>query len=114
LAYNVAARRRIPAEHWRDAAQQGLIAGLTAAGYPAAWDKVPGFSCTIGDSILKYRGWGAGYEHSRFAEHRNGFTVWYEAGGEVVGVVSLNADDDYRLADELVRSHAPLANAPHS
>jgi len=109
LAYNVTARRRIPAEHWRDAAQQGLIAGLTAAGVSAVWDKVPGFSCTIGESVLKYRGWGTGYEHSRLVEHRNGFTVWYEAGGEVVGLLSLNADDDYKLADELVRSHTPMA-----
>jgi 3-phenylpropionate/trans-cinnamate dioxygenase ferredoxin reductase subunit len=108
LAYNVTAGRHIPAEHWRDAAQQGLIAGLSAAGHPAAWDKVPGFSCTIGESTLNYRGWGTGYEHSRLVEHRNGFTVWYESGGKVVGVLSLNADDDYRLADQLVRSHTPM------
>ncbi len=109
LAYNVTAGRRIRAEHWRDAAQQGLIAGLSAAGHTAAWDKVPGFSCTIGESTLKYCGWGSGYEHSRLVEHRNGFTVWYESSGEVVGVLSLNADDDYRLADQLVRSHTPMA-----
>jgi NADPH-dependent 2,4-dienoyl-CoA reductase/sulfur reductase-like enzyme len=109
LAYNVTAGRRIPAEHWRDAAQQGLVAGLSAAGQPAAWDKVPGFSCTIGDSILKYRGWGTAYEHSRLVDHRNGFTGWYDAGGEVVGVLSFNADDDYQLADELVRRHAAIA-----
>ena len=52
LAYNVTARRRIPAEHWRDAAQQGLVAGLSAAGHEAAWHKVPEFSCTIGESTL--------------------------------------------------------------
>jgi 3-phenylpropionate/trans-cinnamate dioxygenase ferredoxin reductase component len=109
LAYNVTAGRRIRAEHWRDAAQQGLIAGLSAAGHTAAWDKVPGFSCTVGESTLKYCGWGSGYEHSRLVEHRNGFTVWYESSGEVVGVLSLNADDDYRLADQLVRSHTPMA-----
>jgi 3-phenylpropionate/trans-cinnamate dioxygenase ferredoxin reductase component len=109
LAYNVTAGRRIRAEHWRDAAQQGLIAGLSAAGHTAAWDKVPGFSCTVGESTLKYCGWGAGFEHSRLVEHRNGFTVWYESSGEVVGVLSLNADDDYRLADQLVRSHTPMA-----
>jgi hypothetical protein len=34
------------------------------------------------------------------------FTVRYEAGGEVVGVLSLNADDDDKLADALLRSHA--------
>jgi 3-phenylpropionate/trans-cinnamate dioxygenase ferredoxin reductase subunit len=108
LAYNVTAGRRIPAEHWRDTAQQGLVAGLSAAGHTAVWDKVPEFSCTIGDSTLKYRGWGSGYEHSRFVDHHNGFTVWYESGTEVVGVLSLNADDDYRLADRLMRSHAPM------
>ena len=108
LAYNVTAGRRIRAEHWRDAAHQGLVAGLSAAGHEAAWNKVPEFSCTIGESTLKYRGWGAGYEHTRLVEHRDGFTVWYESGGEAVGVLSLNADDDYRLADQLVRSHAPM------
>jgi len=109
LAYNVTAGRRIRAEHWRDAAQQGLIAGLSAAGHAAAWDKVPEFSCTIGESTLKYRGWGTGYEHSRLIEHRNGFTVWYESGGAVIGALSFNADDDYKHVDQLVRSHAPLA-----
>lgn len=109
LAYNVTARRRVPAEHWRDAAQQGLVAGLTAAGTPAVWNKVPGFSCTIGESVLKYRGWGTGFEDSKLVEHRDGFTVTYAAGGEVVGVLCLNAEDDYRLADELVRSHTPVA-----
>jgi NADPH-dependent 2,4-dienoyl-CoA reductase/sulfur reductase-like enzyme len=108
LAYNVTAGRRIRAEHWRDAAQQGLIAGLSAAGHAAAWDKVPGFSCTIGESTLKYCGWGIGYEHSRLVEHHNGFTVWYESSGEVVGVLSLNADEDNRLADQLVRSRSPM------
>lgn len=104
LAHNVTAGRRIPAEHWRDAAHQGHVAGLTAAGFPAAWDTVPGFSCTIGTSVLKYRGWGVGYDRVRFVDHHTGFTVWYEAGGEVIGVLTLNADDDYRRADELLRS----------
>ena len=109
LAYNVTAGRRIRAEHWRDAAQQGRIAGLSAAGHAAAWDTVPGFSCTVGESTLKYCGWGIGYGHSRLVDHRNGFTVWYESSGEVVGVLSLNADEDYRLADQLVRAHTPMA-----
>jgi NADPH-dependent 2,4-dienoyl-CoA reductase/sulfur reductase-like enzyme len=103
LAHNVTAGRRIRAEHWRDAAQEGYVAGLTAAGFSAAWDQVPGFSCTIGDSVLKYRGWGS-YETSRLVDHHNGFTVWYEADGDVVGVLTLNADDDYRRAEELLRA----------
>ncbi|HEY6575413.1 MAG TPA: NAD(P)/FAD-dependent oxidoreductase, partial [Mycobacterium sp.] len=102
------AGRRIRAEHWRDAAQQGLIAGLSAAGHAAAWDKVPGFSCTIGESTLKYRGWGIGYEHSGSSSITTGSPVWYESSGEVVGVLSLNADEDNRLADQLVGSRSPM------
>lgn len=110
LAVNVTAGRPVAAEHWRDAAHQGRVAGLTAAGYPAAWDIVPGYSCTIGDAILKYRGWGARYEQSHLVEHRDGFTVWYEARGEVVGALTFNADDDQRRAEQLLRSHAPMAS----
>jgi NADPH-dependent 2,4-dienoyl-CoA reductase/sulfur reductase-like enzyme len=102
LAHNVTAGRPVRAEHWRDAAHEGLVAGLTAAGVAAAWDQVPGFSCTIGDSVLKYRGWGGEYDASRFVDHHNGFTVWYEADGDVVGVLTLNADDDYRHAGKLL------------
>jgi len=103
LAHNVTAGRSIRAEHWRDAAQEGLVAGLTAAGFPAAWDQVPGFSCTIGDSVLKYRGWG-NYDTCRLVDNHNGFTVWYESGGEVVGVLTLNSDEDLSHAEELLRA----------
>ncbi|MEO3760990.1 NAD(P)/FAD-dependent oxidoreductase [Mycobacterium sp. B14F4] len=103
LADNVTAGRPVPAEHWRDAAFQGYVAGLSAAGVRAAWDTVPGYSCTIGASVLKYRGWGPGYDHSRIVDHHNGFTVTYEANGDVVGVLTLNADDDNRRAGELLR-----------
>ena len=98
LAYNVTAGRHIRAEHWRDAAQQGLVAGLSAAGRQAAWDKVPEFSCTIGEATLKYRGWGIDYEDSRLVDHHNGFAVYYESAGDLVGILTFNADDDYRRA----------------
>ncbi|KUH81442.1 MULTISPECIES: FAD-dependent oxidoreductase [unclassified Mycobacterium] len=102
LAHNVTAGRRVPAEHWRDAAHQGYVAGLTAAGFPAAWGTVPGFACTIGTSVLKYSGWGVDYDNARFVDHHTGFAVWYEAGGDVVGVLTLDADDDYRRAVALL------------
>ncbi|OBB57146.1 pyridine nucleotide-disulfide oxidoreductase [Mycobacterium sp. 852013-51886_SCH5428379] len=104
LAYNVTARRAIPTEHWRDAADQGEIAGSSAAGYPMAWGAVPGFFCSIGDVRLKYRGWGLPYDRAHLVEHRDGFTVRYEAGGEPVGVLCLNADEDYRAAGEKLRN----------
>jgi NADPH-dependent 2,4-dienoyl-CoA reductase/sulfur reductase-like enzyme len=87
LAHNVTAGRRVAAEHWRDAAQQGLVAGLTAAGYPAVWDKVPGFTCSIGTFTLKYRGWGGPWETCNLAERRNGFSATYHSGGWTVGTL---------------------------
>jgi NADPH-dependent 2,4-dienoyl-CoA reductase/sulfur reductase-like enzyme len=109
LAYNLAAGGRIPTEHWRDAADQGEIAGASAAGFPVPWNAVPGFICSIGGTRLKYRGWGVPHKRSRIVDHRDGFTVWYEAGGQLVGVLSLNADEDHRQADEMLRAHTPLS-----
>ncbi len=87
IAHNVTAGRRIPAEHWRDATQQGRIAGMGAAGYSAAWGDVPEFSCTIGQSELTYRGWGTCYEDCGIVDRRGGFTATYRSGDEVVGVL---------------------------
>lgn len=91
LAHNVVAGRSVAAEHWRDAAQQGLVAGLTAAGYPASWDRVPGFSCTIGAFTLKYRGWGSGWDSCVVSERRNGFTATYSCAGTILGTLDATA-----------------------
>ncbi|WP_347221069.1 FAD-dependent oxidoreductase [Mycolicibacterium poriferae] len=85
LAYNVAAGRQVVSEHWRDAALQGRVAGLTAAGVSAQWDTASGFSCTIGTSRLAYRGWGGPYERCRVVDQRDGFVATYHDGGDIVG-----------------------------
>ncbi len=36
-----------------------------------------------------------------------GFTVWYEAGGATVAVLTCNADDDYELGESLIRAGKP-------
>ena len=107
LAYNTSAGRRIAVEHWQDAADQGAIAGAAAAEVDAKWDAVPGFWTTIGDSDVKYHAWGDGYESSRLLQRDDGFTVWYERDGATVGVLTLNADDDYDLGERLVKEGAP-------
>ncbi|RDH76970.1 NAD(P)/FAD-dependent oxidoreductase [Mycolicibacterium moriokaense] len=94
LAYNTTAGRRIPSEHWHDATEQGRVAGAAAAGYPAGWDSVPEFCCAIGKYELTYRGWGAQFDTSGLTENRDGFTVTYETGGHVVGVLSATASRD--------------------
>ena len=92
LAHNVTAGRRIASEHWRDATEQGRIAGSVAAGYSAAWGDVPEFTCAIGRYELNYRGWGVRYRDSEMDENRDGFTVTYRSGHEVVGVLTATAN----------------------
>lgn len=107
LAFNAGAGRRLPVEHWQDADDQGAVAGRNAAGGSATWDAVPGFWSTIGEATIKYHAWGDGYEHSRFIDHGDGFTVWYEARGVAVGVLTHNRDDDYDRAEELIAEGRP-------
>lgn len=107
LAHHDVARRHVATEHWQDAADQGSIAGACAAGQQSKWDGVPGFWTTIGDATLKYHAWGDGYERSRMLDHGNSFTVWYESGDAVVGVLTYNADDDYDLGERLIAEGRP-------
>lgn len=107
LAYNTSAGRRIATEHWQDAADQGAIAGASAAGVDSGWDGVPGFWTTIGDCDVKYHAWGDGHDSSRLLLRDDGFTVWFARDGATVGVLTLNADDDYDLGERLVKEGAP-------
>ncbi|RPA20095.1 NAD(P)/FAD-dependent oxidoreductase [Gordonia sp. OPL2] len=107
LATNSTAGRPITIEHWQDASDQGAVAGACAAGAEDDWAEVPGFWTTIGADTVKYHAWGDGYERSRLIEHDDGFTVWYEAGGAVVGVLTHNADDDYDLGEKLIHAARP-------
>lgn len=91
LAHNVAAGRRVIAEHWRDAALQGRVAGLTAAGHSASWDRVPGFSCVVGGFTLAYRGWGGRHDRCTVREQANGFTATYSLQGSLVGKLDATA-----------------------
>jgi NADPH-dependent 2,4-dienoyl-CoA reductase/sulfur reductase-like enzyme len=113
LAYNTSVGRRIATEHWQDAADQGAIAGASAAGVDAGWDSVPGFWTTIGDSDVKYHAWGDGHETSRLLRSEDGFTVWYERDGAAVGVLTLNADEDYELGERLIRDGSPAPVPMH-
>ena len=40
--------------------------------------------------------------------HPDGFTVWYEADGTAVGVLTCNADDDYELGGRLIEAGEPV------
>lgn len=102
-AFNATAGRHIAVEHWQDAVDHGQIAGAVAAGDEAQWDGVPGFWTTIGDATVKYHAWGDGYDSTRLIDHADGFTAWYERDGATVGVLTMNADDDYEGGETLIR-----------
>jgi 3-phenylpropionate/trans-cinnamate dioxygenase ferredoxin reductase subunit len=106
-AFNAAAGRHLPVEHWQDAMDQGEVAGAVAAGQPSKWDAVPGFWTSIGEATVKYHAWGDGYQSSRLLARDNGFTVWYEKDGSAVGVLTCNADDDYDLGETLIAEGRP-------
>ncbi|MEU0496605.1 FAD-dependent oxidoreductase [Mycobacterium sp. NPDC006124] len=107
FAFNTAAGRHVAVEHWQDAVDHGEVAGAQAAGATATWHAVPGFWSTIGDATVKHHAWGDGYDHSRVVDHDEGFTVWYEADGKTVGVLTCNADDDYDLGEKLIAEGRP-------
>ena len=108
LAFNAMAGRRIAVEHWQDADDQGAVAGANAAGETSTWQAVPGFWSTIGDATVKYHAWGDGYEHDRSTQTGDGFSVWYEAAGAVVGVLTHNSDDDYDAGGTLIAEAKPV------
>lgn len=111
-AHNPTAGRHLATEHWQDAADQGEVAGATAAGAESVWDAVPGFWTSIGDHTLKYAAWGDGFDTANLVEKdggypEGGFTVWYQRDGVTVGGLTYNSDDDYELAEKLVAGRKP-------
>jgi 3-phenylpropionate/trans-cinnamate dioxygenase ferredoxin reductase component len=102
LARHEIAGRHLAIEHWQDATDQGAIAGACSAGQDMKWDGVPGFWTTIGEATLKYHAWGDGFERCQMLNRSDGFTVWYESGNAVVGVLTYNADDDYDLGERFI------------
>jgi 3-phenylpropionate/trans-cinnamate dioxygenase ferredoxin reductase component len=106
-AHNLTARRALRVEHWGDALAQGEIAGATAAGADVGWDSVPGFWSTIGTRTLKYAAWGDGYEQRHLQRDGDGgFTAWYGAAGQIVGVLTHSADEDYERGREQIAQGA--------
>ena len=109
LAHNLTAGRELLVEHFGEALAMGAVAGTTAAGGDATWSEVPGFWSDIGGRMLKYAAWGDGHDTARLVDHGAGaFTVWYGRGGTTVGVLTHDADEDYKRGSELVSTGGPL------
>jgi NADPH-dependent 2,4-dienoyl-CoA reductase/sulfur reductase-like enzyme len=79
--------RRVATEHGQDATDRGTIARACAAAQRMKWNAVPGFWTSVGDATLKYHAWGDGCERGRMLDRGDSFTVWYDSGNAVVGVL---------------------------
>ena len=111
-ARHAIAQRVVEVEHWGDALAMGRLAGRNAAAgdEQTPWESVPGFWSTIGEHTLKYSAWGDGFHSARLVDHGDGFTVWYGSeDGELVGVLTHNADEDYERGQELLKRRATLS-----
>lgn len=112
--------RALAVEHWGDAITMGQLAGRNAAADASPsprelgrWDAAPGFWSEIGEHVLKYSAWGDGFDRAEVVDHGEGaFTVWYaDAGGELVGVLTHQRDEDYERGGDLLASRASLEEA---
>ena len=99
-AHHSRAGRTLSVEHWGDASAMGEIAGRGAAGQDGEWSDPPGFWSEIGEHQLKYSAWGDGWDDLSVTERTGGFTVRYGRDGQLAGVLTYGADDDYEAAAE--------------
>jgi NADPH-dependent 2,4-dienoyl-CoA reductase/sulfur reductase-like enzyme len=105
-AANNSAGRPLRVEHWDDAEHMGRIAGIGLAGGSASWSDVPGFWSLITGRELKYSAWGDGWDATHVRRSADGISVWYGLGGETVGVLTYNHDDDIEPGKAATRAHA--------
>lgn len=105
LAHNAAAGRRLPVEHWGEALRHGEVAGAVLAGDDERWENAPGFWSGLGERTIKQVAWGDGFDRVELTEHSGeAFTARYHRGGELVGVLTHEADDDYERGREQVEA----------
>ncbi len=111
-ATHAVVNRPIRVEHWGDATTMGQLAGRNAAGVgePEGWSDPPGFWSQIGGKTLKYSAWGDGYDQVRVVDHgKDAFSAWYvDEAGEVVGVLTHEADEDYERGTDALSQRARL------
>ena len=109
-AFHPLAGRSLRVEHWGDAIAMGEIAGAALAGHPRPWSDVPGFWSEIAGRTVKYVAWGDGWD--RWCERRSadGVTFWFERDGEVVGVLTVDHDEDLEVGQRLIARRAPIGD----
>jgi 3-phenylpropionate/trans-cinnamate dioxygenase ferredoxin reductase component len=103
--------RRIRVEHWDVAFNHGKTAALNMLGAGAPHDVVPYFFSDLADwASLEYVGPAAAWDRElvRGSLDAGEFSVWYLAGGRVVGALSVGRSDDLEHARRLIAAATDL------
>jgi NADPH-dependent 2,4-dienoyl-CoA reductase/sulfur reductase-like enzyme len=107
-ALHPVAGRHLRVEHWGDAEAMGAVAGAALAGHPVPWRTVPGFWSEVAGRTLKYVAWGDGWDAWHERHSGDGTTFWFERDREVVGVLTVDHDDDLERGRALIERRASI------
>ncbi len=106
--------RRIHAEHWDVAMQQGMHVARNMLGEDADYDVVPYFFSDLADwASLEYVGPAADWDEEVWrGEPESGeFSVWYLKDGRVAGCLSVERSEELAQAREMIASGAKFSEA---
>jgi 3-phenylpropionate/trans-cinnamate dioxygenase ferredoxin reductase subunit len=105
--------RQMRIEHWDVAIEQGKAVARYMLGDETPYDVVPYFFSDLADwSSMEYVGGATRWETEvvRGSMDDGEFSVFYVAGGRVVGALSVGRSEDLDAARRLIRDHVELAD----
>jgi 3-phenylpropionate/trans-cinnamate dioxygenase ferredoxin reductase component len=108
--YHPVFRRRIRAEHWRNALDQGPAAARSMLGKGEPYDEVPWFWSDQYDFNLQYAGYHTEWDDLVIRgnmEERN-FVAFYRKDGRVLAAVAANRGRDLRRSMRLIKAQQPI------
>jgi 3-phenylpropionate/trans-cinnamate dioxygenase ferredoxin reductase subunit len=106
--------RRIHAEHWDVAMQQGMHVAANMLGADADYDVVPYFFSDLADwASLEYVGPAEDWDEEVWRGDREAgeFSVWYLKDGRVAGCLSVERAEELARAREMIASGAKFSEA---
>ncbi|HWT89996.1 MAG TPA: FAD-dependent oxidoreductase [Solirubrobacterales bacterium] len=104
--------RRVHAEHWDVAMQQGMHAAANMLGAEADYEVVPYFFSDLADwASMEYVGPAAEWDREVWRGDRDGgeFSVWYLQGDRVAGCLSVGRPEELAEARQMIAERTPFA-----
>jgi 3-phenylpropionate/trans-cinnamate dioxygenase ferredoxin reductase subunit len=104
--------RRVHAEHWDVAMQQGMHAAANMLGAEADYEVVPYFFSDLADwASMEYVGPAAEWDREVWRGDRDGgeFSVWYLQGEQVVGCLGVGRPEELAEARQMIAERTPFA-----